>query len=376
MPRPIVLTISPEALTHNLDVVRQRLQHSADALGRAAPKVWAVIKANAYGHGIQTAVPAFFAADGLAMLDFEEALLCRQLGWQKPLLLLEGFFNYDDLSLVAAHDLSLVLHQPEQLEMLSRFASRKPLKAYLKINTGMNRLGFTAATLPQAWAQLQTLINERQLDFLGAMTHFSWADESAEATRAQIETFLALNPAPQAAFSVCNSAATLHTQWQALLPATEQWVRPGICLYGASPFVAESAAQLDLQPAQTLSAEIISIQELDAGQVIGYGHTFTARGPMRIGVVACGYADGYPRHAPSGTPAVVAGQRTELVGRISMDMLTIDVTHIPAAGVGSQVHLWGAGGPSVDEVAQHAGTIGYELVTAVTPRVPRQIIQS
>lgn len=376
MPRPIVLTISPEALTHNLDVVRQRLQHSAHALGRVAPKVWAVIKANAYGHGIQAAVPAFATADGLAMLDFEEALLCRQMGWQKPLLLLEGFFNYDDLSLVAEHDLSLVLHQPEQLEMLSRFASRRPLRAYLKINTGMNRLGFTAATLPQAWAQVKALINEQRLDFLGAMTHFSWADESAQATEAQIETFLALNPAPDSAFSVCNSAATLHTHWQALLPDTEQWVRPGICLYGASPFVDERADQLDLRPAQTLSAEIISVQELAAGQAIGYGHTYTALGPMRIGVVACGYADGYPRHAPSGTPAVVAGQRTELVGRISMDMLTIDLTHIPAANVGSQAYLWGAGGPSVDEVAQHAGTIGYELVTAVTPRVPRQIIKS
>lgn len=374
MPRPIALEISPDAMTHNLYVVKQRLEQAAHVLEREAPKVWAVIKANAYGHGIQPAVSAFAAADGLAMLDFDEAVLCRQLGWQKPILLLEGFFNYQDLTQIAEYELSLVVHQREQLDMLQQFQPTRPIDAYLKINTGMNRLGFTTATLAQAWQQMQHLVDSGHLHFLGAMTHFSWADESEAATQAQIEAFLALNPAPNNPFSVCNSAATLHTQWQSLLPATEQWVRPGICLYGASPFVAETAQSLKLRPAQTLVAEIISIQEVSVGQTIGYGHTFTADRPMRIGVVACGYADGYPRHAPSGTPAVVLGQRTELVGRISMDMLTIDLTNIPAASVGTKVYLWGQGGPSVDEVAQHSGTIGYELVTAVTARVPRKIV--
>lgn len=376
MPRPIALKIYPAAMTHNLGIVKQRLARVADELGRAAPKVWAVIKANAYGHGIPAAVSAFAAADGLAMLDFEEAVLCRQTGWDKPILLLEGFFDFDDLALVAQYDLDVVIHQQEQLDMLQRFESERPIRAYFKINTGMNRLGFTERSLPAAWQQLQALVHDKRVHCLGTMTHFSWADESAPATEEQINRFLALNPAPGLPISLCNSAATLHTRWQALLPPHEQWVRPGICLYGATPFVEESAHSLGLLPAQGLSAEIISIQEVLAGQTIGYGHTFTAPQPMRIGVVACGYADGYPRHAPSGTPAVVLGQRTQLVGRISMDMLTVDLTPVPAARVGTVVHLWGQGGPSVDEVAQHAGTIGYELVTAVTPRVPRHIMTS
>jgi len=345
-------------------------------LQRPSPYIWAVIKANAYGHGIDLGVQAFAQADGLAMLDFNEAIRCRELGWTKPILLLEGFFSADDLDLVARYDLSIVVHEVAQLQALQQFSPARPISTYLKINTGMHRLGFAGAAVEEAWHALRALQQQRVVRFLGTMTHFARADSSTAQTLAQIERFQQLNPAPVAPFSVCNSAATLNTSLQSHLPATEQWVRPGICLYGASPFDEEAAADYGLRPAQTLSAGIISVQRVQPGEGVGYGHTFEAERALRVGVVACGYADGYPRHAPSGTPVTVDGQRTRLVGRVSMDMLTVDITDLPAAGVGSQVVLWGAGGPSVDEVAQSAGTIGYELLTAVTARVPRVVDSS
>src|SRR5690625_1179319 len=265
------------------------------------------------------------------------------------------------------------LHEVAQLQVLQQFSPARAISTYLKINTGMHRLGFAGAAVEEAWHALRALQQQRVVRFLGTMTHFARADSSTAQTLAQIERFQRLNPAPVAPFSVCNSAATLQTGLQSHLPAIEQWVRPGICLYGASPFETQSAADLDLRPGQTLSAEIIGTQQVQAGDGVGYGHTFAAERALRVGVVACGYADGYPRHAPSGTPVTVDGQRTRLVGRVSMDMLTVDITDLPNVGVGSQVILWGAGGPSVDEVAQSAGTIGYELVTAVTARVPRVV---
>lgn len=373
MPRPIQLLLSSAALTHNLAVVRQRLAEASTRLQRPAPHIWAVIKANAYGHGIDLGVQAFAQADGLAMLDFNEAIRCRELGWDKPILLLEGFFSASDLDLVAHHNLSIVVHEASQLQALYQFQPPRPINAYLKINTGMHRLGFAGSAVDAAWREIRALQRQGVLRFLGAMTHFSRADSSEDDTLAQIELFQRLNPAPVAPFSVCNSAATLQTGLQSHLPAIEQWVRPGICLYGASPFETQSAADFDLRPGQTLSAAIIGTQQVQAGDGVGYGHTFAAERALRVGVVACGYADGYPRHAPSGTPVTVDGQRTRLVGRVSMDMLTVDITDLPNVGVGSQVILWGAGGPSVDEVAQSAGTIGYELVTAVTARVPRVV---
>jgi len=373
MPRPIKLEISTATLRNNLNVVMQRLNQAVEKLNRHRPCVWAVIKANAYGHGIAQGVLAFKAADGLAMLDFDEAMQCRQLGWKKPILLLEGFFNYRDLILVEKHRLSIVIHNFEQLAHLKQYRPNQPIDAYFKINTGMNRLGFARNEIPKAWSQMQLLKEKGFINFLGSMTHFALADESVSKTKEQINIFNELNPNVAGSFSVCNSAATLNTSLQSLLPDTPQWVRPGICLYGASPFTSKEAAHFGLMPAQTLKAEVIGMQEVAPGQGIGYGHTFKAPTNLSIAVVACGYADGYPRHAPSGTPVVVNNQRAKLVGRVSMDMLTIDVTNIANVKVGSEVILWGAQGPSVDEVAQHSGTIGYELVTAVTQRVPRFI---
>src|SRR5699024_4411834 len=230
MPRPIQLLLSPAALTHNLAVVRQRLAEASTRLQRPAPHIWAVIKANAYGHGIDLGVQAFAQADGLAMLDFNEAIRCRELGWDKPMLLLEGFFSADDLDLVTRHNLSIVVQDASQLQ------APQPISAYLKINTGMHRLGFAGSAVDAAWREIRALQQQGVLRFLGAMTHFSRADSSEADTLAQIERFQQLNPAPVAPFSVCNSAATLQTGLQSHLPAIEQWVRPGICLYGASPF--------------------------------------------------------------------------------------------------------------------------------------------
>jgi len=371
MPRPIALKISVAAMAHNLAIMRQRLDEVSQTLNRDSPKIWAVIKANAYGHGIEAAVSGFAQADGLAMLDLHEAMLCRQLGWTKPILLLEGFFGSADLQVIDEQQLAVVVHSFEQLAQLAHFQPRQPVPIYLKINTGMNRLGFALEELEQAWSLIQALMEQELVHFLGSMTHFACADEPSPTTVEQIQLFRQYNPAPDYPFSVCNSAAALRTELQSYLGTQPQWVRLGICLYGATPFVDLTAEDFDLRPAQTLEAEILSIQQVKPGQGVGYGHLFTAEQPMRIGVVSCGYADGYPRQAPNGTPIIVAGQRTQVVGCISMDLLTVDLTNIPQAQVGSPVILWGHAQLSVNEVAEYSGTIGYELLSTVTQRVPR-----
>lgn len=374
MPRPISATISLPALKHNLDSIRSHMREAGQERGREPPAVWAVIKANAYGHGIEQARQAFDGADGLAMLDLDEAIRCREAGWQGPILMLEGFFRPSDIAVLRDYSLSTVLHCQEQLDMLQAAPGGAPLDAWVKLNTGMNRLGFAAEAFGAAhdWA-LQAQAQGR-LAAVGAMMHFARADDDAGFTRLQLERFhrtIAGRPGP---VSVCNSAASLLPQtWASFDPATEQWARVGICLYGASPFAERSAASLGLQPAMTVRSEVIGVQQVRKGEGVGYGHTFVAEKDMRVGVVACGYADGYPRHAPNGTPISVSGVRTRLVGRVSMDMLIVDIDGIPEARVGAPVVLWGEGGPSVDDVAQACGTIGYELLCALAPRVPRTV---
>ena len=378
MPRPIRVQVSIPALRHNLAQIRTALAHQVQPLQRATPSIWAVIKANAYGHGIDQAVQGFAAADGLAMLDINEVVRCRELGWTKPLMLLEGFFCADDLASVDKHRITTVIHSFEQLELLERQAAQlqHPLDVMVKLNTGMNRLGFAPEQFNSAYQRLLFLQEQGRVRHLGKMTHFARADDDPSITYQQLQCFIQYTSQLPGRISVCNSAGTLTASLQQHLPAQfEQWVRPGICLYGASPFTAVSAQSLGLLPAQTLRAEIISVRELAAHQGVGYGHSFISSQPMRLGVVACGYADGYPRHAPSGTPVWVQGQPTQLVGRVSMDMLMVDLTSIPQARVGSEVVLWGQDGPSVDEVALAAGTIGYELLCAVAPRVPRVVLE-
>jgi len=349
--RPIKALISGAALRHNLDVVR-----------RAAPRsrVFAVVKANAYGHGVTRAARAFEAADGIALLEIEAAVRLRESGYAKRLALLEGLFEVSEVAVAARHDLTIVVHSHEQLRMLDAAPAGARLDVMLKINTGMNRLGFT----PQdALVAREQLTKHRAVKQLTLMTHFATADD-ARGVAWQMQVFEQIAVGQQLERSIANSAAILR------FPDTHaDWVRPGIMLYGCTPFADVTARELGLRPAMTLASEIISVQDLRGGDRIGYAGTFEATQTMRIGTVACGYADGYPRHAPTGTPVLVDGIRTRTLGRVSMDMLCVDLTPVPAARVGTAVELWGEALPA-DEVAAAAGTVSYELICALAPRVP------
>ncbi|AOB31958.1 alanine racemase [Bordetella sp. H567] len=376
MPRPISVTISVSALAHNLAVVRQHLHQAAasasaaDGTQWAPPAIWAVIKAHSYGHGTPQGVQGFAQADGLAMLDLAEALECRESGFSRPILLLEGFFEPGDLELAEQYRLTSVVHCREQLDMLARARPARALDVFVKLNSGMNRLGFAPDAYGAAHARALELQQQGILGSVGRMTHFANADAPGGVAR-QLEVFERVTGGLPGPVSISNSAATLRYPEIALArPGTESWVRPGICLYGASPFADADAASFGLKPAMSLRSRIIATQQLRAGDAVGYGSLYTADAPTRIGVVACGYADGYPRHAGTGTPIVVGGIRTRVLGRVSMDMLAVDLTPVPDAGIGTPVSLWGADGPSVDEVAQAAGTIGYELLCALATRVP------
>ena len=350
MSRPIQARIDLTALERNL--------HAARRLTSA--RIMAVIKANAYGHGLLRSAEALQAADGFALLDISDAVRLREAGFRQTILLLEGVFAADDMALLAEYDLAAVLHSPHQLAMLDAYPRRGSLSLWLKINTGMNRLGFAPHEAPAVMAQLKAHPAVKDVTL---MTHFASADE-AEGVSVQLERFNTLAASFSMPRSLANSAALLR------YPATHgDWVRPGIMLYGASPFVETSAQDLGLRPVMTLSSEIISVREIQSGEQVGYGGLFRADRRMRVGVVACGYADGYPRHAPSGTPILVNGQRTRTLGRVSMDMLSVDLSALPDAEIGSRVTLWGEG-LTVDEVAQAAGTISYELLCALAARVP------
>ena len=350
MPRPIQVHINLDALKNNLRIAR-RISSS---------RIMAVIKANAYGHGLLRVAEALDEAEGLAMLDVHDAVQLREAGCRQTILLLEGFFAPEDLQLVAEYDLATVIHSSQQLAGLDAYPRRGSLQVWLKVNTGMNRLGFMPEEVPAVMERLKSHPAVRDVTL---MTHFSHADE-AEGVAAQLECFNGLASAYRASRSMANSAALLR------YPATHgDWVRPGIMLYGASPFADTTAHHFGLKPVMTLSSEIISMRTIKTGERIGYGGLFRAEENIRIGVVACGYADGYPRHAPSGTPILVNGQLTRTLGRVSMDMLGVDLSNIADAQVGSRVVLWGDGLP-VEEVAQAAGTISYELLCALAARVP------
>ena len=365
MPRPIEALIHTEALAHNLSRAR-----------RMAPdaKVWAVVKADAYGHRIAHAFEGLRGADGFALLDIAEAEQLRRLGWRGPILLLEGCFDARDLEACSRLGLWHVVHHESQIDWLALHKTTWPHHVFLKMNSGLNRLGFTPAAFRSAWLRLSGLT---QVDSVTLMTHFAEADGPA-GVAAQMARFQAATADLPGDRSLCNSAATLRHAGDA--PEVRgEWVRPGIMLYGSSPdHPAHDLAHWDLQPAMTLRSRLIATQDLVAGDAVGYGAAFVAPGPMRIGIVACGYADGYPRSAPTGTPVLVDGRRTRLVGRVSMDMVAVDLSNAPDAGVGSEVTLWGQGPQgeclAIDEVAAPAGTVGYELMCAVAPRVPTRAV--
>ena len=354
--RPICARISAGALRHNY-----RLARSTAAGARA----WAVIKADAYGHGQWRAVEALRGeADGFAVLECENAIALRDAGVGQPILLLEGIFAPRDARAVAQYGLTTVVHCLEQLAaLLAETPADAAFGVYLKLNTGMNRLGLSAVDLAQA----REMLAGRPNVALTLMTHFADAD-GERGIAGQMARFSAAAGDWRGPVSLANSAAILrHPQ------AHGDWVRPGIMLYGSSPFFDCTAGELGLRPVMSLESAVIGVQHLAPGDRVGYGGTFVAERPMRIGIVACGYADGYPRHAGSGTPIAVAGRRTTTVGRVSMDMLACDLTDIPQAGLGAPVTLWGdgpAGSVPADDVAKAAGTIAYELFCALARRVP------
>jgi alanine racemase len=360
MPRPIQATIHTDALRSNLTRMR-----------RAAPdaKVWAIVKANAYGHGIERVYEGLRGADGFALLDLQEAERVRALGWRGPILLLEGVFEPRDLELCSRLSLWHVVHCEQQIDWLAAHKTHQPHRVFLKMNSGMNRLGFVPEFLRTAWARLDAL---PQVDEISLMTHFSDAD-AARGIAHQVRVFADATRDLPGERSLANSAAVLRHARDADVRA--DWVRPGIAVYGSAPdFPEHDAAHWQLQPAMTLASRIIGLQQLAPGDTVGYGSSFTADAPLRVGVVACGYADGYPRHCGTGTPVMVDGVRTRVVGRVSMDMLTVDLTPVPEAGIGSQATLWGRASNGVvlpiDEVARAGATVAYELMCALAQRVP------
>ncbi|MDO9467767.1 MAG: alanine racemase [Thiobacillus sp.] len=349
--RPIQARISIGAMAHNLRVARN---HAGDA------NVFAVVKANAYGHGLSRARRALAAADGFAVLTLEEAANLRLMGVEQPILLLEGLFSADEIATCAELDLWPVLHHAGQLDWLAQQPPARPIRIFLKFDSGMHRLGFPLADHAAVVARVISLPGVAGVTL---MTHFAQADEAAGVDW-QLQPFLRELAGHGLPWSSANSAALLRH------PAScGAWVRPGIMLYGASPFADVPAEKLGLRPAMTLQSEIISVQTLQPGEGVGYGQLFRADRTMRVGVVACGYADGYPRHAPTGTPVRVNGRPSQTLGRVSMDMLCVDLSECADAGVGSPVVLWGDGVP-VDAVAAAAGTSSYELLCALAARVP------
>jgi len=351
VPRPLTATIDLDALRHNLSQVRR---HAPRA------RALAVVKADAYGHGLLRAARALREADGYALVELEGAIRLRENGYAHRIVLLEGFFERRDLPVLAEHRLATVVHSAEQLEMLDDFGAAGRLEVWIKINTGMNRLGFTPETAPEALARLARMPAVEQV---GWMTHFASADDE-RGVAWQMAAFERAVRGHAGRRCLANSAAILR------YPGTHfDWVRPGIMLYGCSPFSGQLGADLDLRPAMTLESRLIAVQRLRRGDTVGYGGLFTAGRDMAIGVVACGYADGYPRHAPGGTPVMVEGSVTVTVGRVSMDMLCVDLTVVPHATAGSRVVLWGAENP-IEGVAAAAGTVGYELMCAIARRVP------
>jgi alanine racemase len=356
MTRAALATINTSALTHNLQRVRDAAPQS---------KVLAVIKANGYGHGIECAAKTLADADALGVASLEEGLQLRNAGIKTPIVLLEGMFEASELERIQMQRLQVVIHSQYQIEMLNAQADKNPhgikLTAWLKIDTGMHRLGFTPQQADQVLQQLQA---NRLVNDIIPMTHLANADDlSDDTTSKQLLTFEKTVGDTRLPQSIANSAGILG--WP---QSHADFVRPGIMLYGVNPFISGVGADYELQPVMTLSSRLIAINRYHKGDKIGYGGTWQCPEAMSVGVVAIGYGDGYPRHAANGTPVLLNGRRVPLVGRVSMDMITIDLRTQPNAQVGDEVVLWGEGLP-VEEIAQQAGTIAYELLCGVTQRV-------
>jgi alanine racemase len=377
MSRPIEALVHHDALRHNLARVR-----------RSAPdaKVWAVVKAGAYGHGLRAALAGLGDADGFALLEVGEATALREAGWRGPILLLEGCFDAREMEQCSRLNVWHVVHCHEQIEQLATLKTDHPHHVFLKMNSGMNRLGLRPDAFRGAYTRLAAM---PQVAEVSLMTHLANADRDAHDTGTppslidQLDVFERACAGLAGERSIANSAALLrfgpggpHASDPRRAAVHADWVRPGIMLYGSSPDHPEhDAAHWGLRATMTLRSRIIGVQTLQAGEAVGYGSLFRATAPTRVGLVACGYADGYPRHATNHTPVLVDGVKTRLAGRVSMDVIAVDLGPVPQAGIGSEVTLWGQGPGGVvlpiDEVAASAGTVGYELMCAVASRVPR-----
>jgi alanine racemase len=346
------------------------LRHNFQQVRRAAPacKVIAVVKADAYGHGAARVATALAEADAFAVARIEEGEALRALGIVKPVLLLGGASGGEELAAAVTLDLDLVVHHESQIATLERAGLDKPLRVWFKVDTGMHRLGFAPEQLAPLWRRLESCRSVAAP--IRLMSHLARADERGDASaRAQIACFFSIGKAAEVETSLANSAAVLA--WP---ESHGDWVRPGIMLYGISPFVGDSGASHGLRPVMTLTSSLIAVNKLRKGDAIGYGGTWICPEDMPVGVVAVGYGDGYPRHAPAGTPVLVNGARTQLIGRVSMDLVSVDLRSQPTAKPGDPVILWGRGLPA-EEVAAHVGSIAYELVSRIAPRVAVEAVE-
>ncbi|MDK9686708.1 alanine racemase [Halomonas sp. LC1] len=359
--RPLVAHIDLDALRHNYQLACRCAPQSRSV---------AVIKADAYGHGalacaraLEADVPAF------AVACIEEALSLRESGIQAPIVMLEGIFSAEELALVDQHRLWISVHSAWQVEALLAYSPRQPIPVWLKVDSGMHRLGFSPEQAPSVW---QRLVDAPQVTALHLMSHFANADaQDPSYFNRQMRVLQGLAAELKAPLCLANSPATLA--WPA---AHGDWNRPGVMLYGSDPLEVANDITRQLRPVMSLRSEIIALRELNTGEQVGYGGRWKAARPSRIAVVAAGYGDGYDRHAVDGTPVLVNGQRCPIAGKVSMDMLTVDVTDVPDAAIGSDVVLWGAASNGavlpVDEVARYCDTISYTLLTGVLPRAPRR----
>lgn len=352
MTRPARARIDLQALQQNFARVREAAPNS---------RVMAIVKANAYGHGMLNVARALSGADAFGVASLEEAIALREGGIGKTVVLLEGFCEPDELDLISSYRLDTVLHHDSQIEQLRHARPSQPFSVWLKIDTGMNRLGFPAGRVPGVMRQLQELPVDRKIRF---MSHLACADELHNPfTRQQLECFEEATRDLPGERGIANSAGILGWPDSHL-----DWVRPGIMLYGASPFPDRTASSLGLKPVMSLSSVLISVKQCRKGDRVGYGGEWVCPGDRKIGIAAMGYGDGYPRHASTGTPVLVNGKPASLIGRVSMDMIIIDLDGQTQAGVGDPVMLWGEGLP-VDRVAANADTISYQLLCGLTPRV-------
>jgi alanine racemase len=355
--RLIRAVIETHALRHNLKVVRERAQGA---------RVMAIVKANAYGHGLVPTALALADADAFGVARLEEGMALRAAGITRPIVLLEGVFAPEHLLEAARHGFDLVVHDKLQIELLEQSTSPQRFLLWIKIDTGMNRLGFRPSEFPEALQRLRRL-QPAPLE-IRLLTHLARADErNNAATEKQLTRFEEATRGLDYARSIANSAGVLGS-----VPLARDWVRPGLALYGASPFADSSGTELGLQPVMSLETAVIATRHVPSGETVGYAGAWRAERDSLVAIIAAGYGDGLARNLPNGTPVLIDGRRAPLVGRVSMDMIAVDVTDLSGVQIGTPAVLWGAGLP-VEEIARHAGTIPYELLCAVSQRVPIEL---